>query len=44
MADSPLQAMVKSLETNAVTINNEHGSSWDDDFGEVTRLWLTPTN
>lgn len=41
MADSALQAMVKSLESNAVTINNEHGSSWDDDFGEVTRLWVT---
>ena len=41
MADSALTAMVKSLESTAVTINNEHGNSWDDDFGEVTKLWVT---
>ena len=44
MADSALQAMIKSLETNAVTIKNEHGSSWDDDFGEVTRLRVTDSH
>jgi phage head maturation protease len=41
MADTALSAMCKSLESSSVTINNEHGSSWDDDFGEVTRLWVT---
>ena len=32
MADTALAAMAKSLEANAVTINNEHGNDWDDDF------------
>ncbi len=41
MADTALAAMAKSLEANAVTINNEHGGAWDDDFGEVTKLWVT---
>jgi phage head maturation protease len=41
MADSALKAMAKSLETSSVTINNEHGNDWDDDFGEVTKLWVT---
>lgn len=41
MADSAITAMVKSIETNRITLNNEHGSDWDDDFGEVTRLWAT---
>jgi phage head maturation protease len=44
MADTALTAMAKSLEVNAVTINNEHGSGWDDDFGEVTKLWVTDTH
>jgi phage head maturation protease len=44
MADTALAAMAKSLEANAVTINNEHGSSWDDDFGEVTKLWVTDSH
>src|SRR5680860_1628798 len=44
MADSALSAMVKSLESTAVTINNEHGNSWDDDFGEVTKLWVTDSH
>ncbi|HEV2127098.1 MAG TPA: hypothetical protein VGR22_00590 [Thermomicrobiales bacterium] len=43
MADSTLQAMVKSLGDNAVTINNEHSSSWDD-FDEVTKLWVMPSH
>lgn len=40
MADSAIEAMAKSLETNTVYLNNEHGSDWDDDFGEVTKLWV----
>ncbi len=44
MADTALAAMAKSLEANAVTINNEHGNDWDDDFGEVTRLWVTDSH
>ena len=28
-------------QTGAVTINNEHSSDWDADFGEVTKLWST---
>ncbi|CAN5658800.1 hypothetical protein BH23CHL4_BH23CHL4_25220 [soil metagenome] len=44
MADTALTAMAKSLEVNAVTINNEHDSGWDDDFGEVTKLWVTDTH
>lgn len=41
MADSAINAMIKSIETNRIYLNNEHGSDWDDDFGEVTRLWAT---
>lgn len=41
MAKSAITAMAKSLETNKVYLNNEHGSDWDDDFGEVTKLWPT---
>ncbi|MDP9469072.1 MAG: HK97 family phage prohead protease [Chloroflexota bacterium] len=41
MADTAIDAMVKSLEVKRITLNNEHGSDWDDDFGEVTKLWAT---
>jgi len=41
MAKSAIEAMVKSIETDPITLNNEHGSDWDDDFGEVTALWAT---
>ncbi len=41
MADTAIDAMVKSLEIKRITLNNEHGSDWDDDFGEVTKLWAT---
>lgn len=41
MADSAINAMIKSIETNRIYLNNEHGSDWDDDFGEVTKLWAT---
>lgn len=41
MAKSAIVAMERSLETGAVTINNEHSSDWDADFGEVTKLWST---
>jgi len=41
MAKSAIVAMERSLETGAVTINNEHSQDWDADFGEVTKLWST---
>ncbi|MDP9368289.1 MAG: HK97 family phage prohead protease [Chloroflexota bacterium] len=41
MAETAIAAMVKSLELKRITLNNEHGSDWDDDFGEVTKLWAT---
>jgi len=44
MADSAITAMEKSIETNKIYLNNEHGSEWDADFGEVTRLWSTASH
>jgi phage head maturation protease len=44
MADTALAAMARRLEANAVTINNEHGGAWDDNFGEVTKLWVTDSH
>jgi phage head maturation protease len=41
MAKTAITAMMKSIETSPVMLNNEHGSDWDDDFGEVTKLWST---
>jgi hypothetical protein len=41
MAKSAIAAMAKSLETNPVMLNNEHGGNWDDDFGEVITLEAT---
>lgn len=38
MAENIIWAMAKSLQGNAVTINYEHGSSCDDDFGEVANV------
>lgn len=40
MADTAIDAMAKSLEANPVMLNNEHRDGWDDDFGEVTKLWV----
>lgn len=44
IAESALAVMAKSLESSSVTINNEHGNDWDEDLGEVTRLWVNESH